>query len=458
MGTLPELLFDAARRYGPRPALATRRGLRTRVWTYRGLAEAATAAAARLHAAGVRPGDRVMVLAPNSPELVASMFGVWLNGAILVPIDLQTPAHVFHRLRERTQPRLLIGEPAGDRSLPTPGVATLTQPTAGPPRIADPGVRQSDTAELVFTSGTTGLPKGVVLSHANITTNVEAALDAMSIPVGEHVLSLLPLSHMLEQTAGLLAPLAAGATIYYPTSRRSSAIVAALDRHAIGLLVCVPDVLRLLLAGIEREVERTGRAHRWEMLLRVANHLPMAWRPLLFRPVHDRLGGRLRLVLCGGAALDPRLWQRWEALGVRVIQGYGATECAPIVTSNRLHRRLPDAVGWPVKGVEVRLACDGEILVRGPSVSAGYWCDPAATEAAFSDGWYRTGDAGVFGSRGELRLLGRKKELIVLANGQNVFPRDVEDVLRPAPAVRDCVVVGRPRPDGRAEVHAVIIP
>jgi long-chain acyl-CoA synthetase len=458
MRTLPDLLFAAAQRYGPRPALAVRRGLRTQVWTYRGLVKAASGAAARLGAAGVRPGDRIMVLAPNSPELVASMFGVWMTGAILVPIDLQTPPDVIERLRERTEPRLLIGEPAGDGSLPTLSVSLLAQPIADGVAIPDPRRQPSDTAELVFTSGTTGLPKGVVLSHANITSNVQAALDAMSIPVGEHLLSLLPLSHMLEQTAGLLAPIAAGATIYYPTSRRSSAIVAALQRHAIGLLVCVPDVLRLLLAGIEREVERAGRTQRWETLLRVAGHLPMEWRPLVFRPVHERLGGHLRLVLCGGAALDPRLWQRWEALGVRVIQGYGATECAPIVTSNRLERRLADAVGWPVRGVEVRLATDGEVLVRGPNVTCGYWCDPRASEAAFSDGWYRTGDIGTFGSQGELRLLGRKKEMIVLANGQNVFPQDVEDVLRQAPAVHDCVVVGRPRPDGRAEVHAVIIP
>jgi long-chain acyl-CoA synthetase len=465
MPTLPDVLLAAERRFGPRPALAVRRGLRTEVWTYHQLVRAARFAAATLAGAGIGPGDRVLVLAANSPELVASMFGVWLAGGIVVPIDLRTPPDVMARLRERTEPRLLIT----DSSSATPGaLRSLTvwdlgrqQNAAGAGPRADPApsaTHDGDPAELVFTSGTTGMPKGVVLTHANITANVQSALDAMPIAVGQRVLSLLPLSHMLEQTAGLLAPLAAGATIYYLVSRRSTAILAAMQRHRIGLLVCVPEVLRLLLAGIEREVDRSGQRQRWDLLLRLGARLPMALRPALFGPVHRRLGGRLRLVLCGGAALDPRLWQTWECLGVRVIQGYGATECAPIVTSNRLERRLPGAVGWPVDRVEVRLGAGAEVLVRGPNVTPGYWRDANATEAAFTDGWYRTGDVGSFGPHGELRLHGRTREMIVLADGRNVFPQDVEDALQQESAIRDCIVVGRGRPGGGEEVHAVLIP
>ena len=147
----------------------------------------------------------------------------------------------------------------------------------------------------------------------------------------------------------------------------------------------------------------------------------------------------------------------WERLGVRVIQGYGATECAPIVASNRYDRRVPNSVGWPLPNVEIRLAADGEVLVRGPNVTPGYWRDPAATAASFEDGWYRTGDLAEHGAEGTLRLRGRKKEMIVLADGRNVFPEDVEPVLRADPAVSDCAVVGRPR-NGGVEVHAVVIP
>jgi long-chain acyl-CoA synthetase len=469
-GTLPDLLFDLARRFGGRPALAIRRGLRTQVWSYGDLAGAARVAAARLEAAGLQPGDRVLTLAPNSPELVVSMFGVWLAGGVLVPIDLRTTPDVMARMADLTEPRLLIASAPAEGleglrilsplELATPagagarGSGAEGEPAPGPgPHSPTPGL-----AEIVFTSGTTAAPKGVMLTHRNILSNVVAAREAMPIRRGERLLSLLPLSHMMEQTAGLLAPLAAGATIFYAISRRSTALMAALQRHRVGLLVCVPEILKLLLAGIEREVERSGQRRRWELLLVLAGRLPMAARPALFRPLHRRLGGHLRLVLCGGAALEPELWRTWERLGVRVVQGFGATECAPIISSNRLNRRLPGAVGWPLRDVELRLAADGEILVRGPSVTPGYWCDRAATAAAFEDGWYRTGDVGAFGPRGELRLLGRKKEMIVLPDGRNVFPQDIEAELRREPGIEDCVVVGKAKPGGGEEVHVVIVP
>jgi long-chain acyl-CoA synthetase len=467
MQRLPDLLFRAERRFGPRPALAIRRGLRTQVWSYEALARAARMAAARLIEAGLTPGDRVLVLAPNSPELVISMFGVWLAGGVLVPIDLRTPADVIARLRERSEPRLLLTEvgvsdataaaPDGVPTLRVSALAQPGQPPSAPSWLDDGSQRGDELAELVFTSGTTGSPKGVILTHANILANVEAAVDALPIAAGERLLSLLPLSHMLEQTAGLFAPLAAGATIFYSQTLRSSAVQAAMQRHRVGLLVCVPEVLRLLLGGIEREVERSGKQQRWQTLLTLAERVPMPLRAMLFAPVHRRLGGHLRLVLCGGAALSPDVWRTWECLGVRVIQGYGATECAPIVTSNRPGQRLPGTVGWPVKGVEVRIAPDGEVQVRGPNVTPGYWRDAAGTDAAFNDGWYLTGDLGRLGVHGELLLLGRKKDMIVLPDGRNVFPQDVEEELRRQAAIRDCVVVGKPRADGGEEVHAVVI-
>jgi long-chain acyl-CoA synthetase len=320
-----------------------------------------------------------------------------------------------------------------------------------------------------------------MLTHANILANVASAQEALPIAVGERLLSLLPLSHMMEQTAGLLAALAAGATVYYATSRRSSAILAAFQRHRIGLLICVPEVLSLLMAGIEREVDRTGRRRVWDALNAAAARLPMAARPALFGAVHRRLGGRFGMALCGGAPLGEAVQGAWERLGVRVIQGYGATECAPIIASNRYDHRVPNSVGWALPNVEIRLAADGEALVRGPNVTPGYWNDPAATEASFENGWYRTGDLGEYVRadltpqpplrRGEgekarpgdglvgppLRLRGRKKEMIVLSDGRNVFPEDVEPILRADPAVKDCAVVGRPR-GGGLEVHAVVIP
>lgn len=484
MRTLSDLLLDSERRFGARPALGIRRGLRTTLWSYGELAEAARLAAGRFRTHGLEPGDRVLTLAPNSPELVASMFGVWLAGGVLVPVDIGTTAEAIEGIREQAEPRLIIaGAPPAELSdLPAvspfeignrePGVGgqgshspeggrAAPLPSRTPEFITptpDSRPLTPDLAEIVFTSGATGAPKGVTLSHANILANVGALLDAMPVSSGERLLSILPLSHMLEQTVGLLAALAAGATVFYTESRRSTAIVAALQRYRIGLLVCVPEVLKLLLAGVEREVERSGRLRQWGLMLGVAGRLPVAARPALFGSLHRRLGGRLRLVLCGGASLDHATWRTWELLGVRVIQGYGATECAPVVTSTRLERRPPGSVGWPLRGVEMRLAHDGEVLVRGPNVTSGYWRDAEATRTAFDDGWYRTGDLGALGRRGDLRLLGRKKEMIALPNGRNVFPEDVETELRREPSIKECVVVGKRGPDGAEQVHAVLIP
>lgn len=461
MKILPDLLFDTERAFGPRPALATRRGLRTDVWTYRDLAEAARAAADRLGAAGVQPGDRVIVLSPNCPELVVSMFGAWLAGAVLVPLDLRTAPDVIERIRQRTDPRLAITPTSADGLAGLPARDPFALGSRAPrarDSVSAPERAPDGLAEIIFTSGTTGAPKGVMLTHANILANVDQSLDALPFQTGQRLLSLLPLSHMLEQTCGLLAPLKTGATVFYVTSRRSTAILAAMQRHQIGVLIGVPEVLKLLLAGIEREVDRRGKRAIWEKMLSLAERLPMEARPKLFGSVHRRFGGNLRQVVCGGAALDPDLWHTWELLGVRVSQGYGATECAPVIATNRLHRRLPACVGWPLRDLELRLAPDGEILVRGPNVMPGYWRDPEATAAAFDDGWYRTGDVGAWGSQGELRLMGRKKEMIVLEDGRNVFPLDLEVELARDPAIKDCVVIGKPRRHGGEEVHAVVIP
>jgi long-chain acyl-CoA synthetase len=470
MSGLADLPFGSAARFGDRPALGMRRGLRTEVWSYADLAKRVRTAAARIQGAGVGPGDRVLCIAPNSPELVASMFGVWQAGGVLVPIDLRTPEEVIERIGRQTEPRLMI---SSESAVELAGLAALSPcelaASAGAserigstsdPRHPLTDARQptSDLAEIVFTSGTTGSPKGVMLSHANVLANVRSALEAMPMPAGERLLSLLPLSHMMEQTVGLLAALAAGATIYYPTSRRSTAVVTALQRHRIGLLVCVPEILRLLLGGIEREFKRRSGERSWRLLGEVAERLPMQLRSVLFGPVHRRLGGRLRVVLCGGAVLDPELGRGWERLGIRVVQGYGATECAPIVTSNRVNQRLPGSVGWPVSGVRLRLAPEGEVLVRGPNVSRGYWRDKAATAAAFDGSWYRTRDVGELGPRGELRLMGRKEEMIVLPDGRNVFPQDIEAELKSEPPIKDCVVVGKPRAGGGEELHAVLLP
>ena len=394
----------------------------------------------------------------NSPALVATLFGAMLARLVVVPVDPGSSPGFLERVAESTDAAAVISE------LPLPYEAHLrallldrlpldaNRPFAGARPVGD------DVAEIVFTSGTTGTPKGVVLTHANIVADVAAARDVLGVDP-RHVLSILPLSHMLEQTAGLYLPLSYGGTIHYLTSRQSPVILQALRRHGVVVMVVVPQVLTLLLDGIEREVRRRGQEEGWQRAHRLAPHLPPRLRRLLFRDVHHGLGGRLELFFCGGAYLPPAVASAWERMGVTVLEGYGATECAPAIATNTAAARRPGSVGKPLPGVHVRLSGNGEIQVKGANVTRGYWRDEQATRDAFTaDGWFRTGDLGEIDAEGFLHLRGRLRDVIVLPNGMNVYPEDVEPELAHENAVADCVVLGLADGAGNARVHAVVIP
>jgi long-chain acyl-CoA synthetase len=460
MNTLVELLEGAAAAYSDRTALSMQAGLRTDNWSYRRLWRAAHAVARHLrHEHRIEPGERVLVQAPNCPQLVAAYFGCMLAGIVLVPLDPFSSEEFMAAVVAKTQARAVLTVDTV-RSLPecrTISLSSLPFDQPGPPVEHRPA--PGDLAEIVFTSGTTGSPKGVMLTHANIAANV-ASLDSI-IPRGRHyrLLSLLPLSHMLEQTVGLYLPLSYGATIYYPPGRHPGAILRTLQKRRIIAMVVVPAILQILLRAIEREVQCRGRWQDWQRLHALAAHLPVPTRRLLFRQVHRSLGGCLEFVMCGGAYLPLELAQAWERLGVKVVQGYGATECAPVVATNTLTDRVHTSVGRPVRRVQVRISDEGELLVKGPNVTSGYWQDEAATRAAFTeDGWYRTGDLAWQDASGRLSLKGRLKDMIVLPNGMNVYPEDVEHELEREDAVAACVVVGLPEADGGQRVHAVVLP
>jgi len=256
---------------------------------------------------------------------------------------------------------------------------------------------------------------------------------------------------------GFWYPLFNGARVVYPRSIQASTIFEALGEEKITGMLVVPQVVALFYRAIEREVQRSGREKAWRVLHRIAPRLPFGLRRYLFRSVHRRLGGAFRFFVSGGAGLAPDLAQRWENMGVAVVQGYGLTECSPVVAATSLTHRPVGAVGKPLACCEVRLAEDGEILVRGANVTTGYWQDSAATADAFDDGWYRTGDFGRLDQDGYVHLRGRKKNLIVLGNGMNVYPEDIEAVLARNPAVREAVVLGVPRGESDVEVQAVFV-
>jgi long-chain acyl-CoA synthetase len=458
MPTLLDLLAGAASEYGDQPAL----GLRgddgaTMRWTYRELERRSRVAAYRIRALGLEPGDRLLTWSPSMPELAAAYFGAMRARVIFVPLDLRMSPDAVRGIVERSGARhLLLGtgrdapDPAeaGLEGFPTTTVEAIAADTDdGAPLPADweaqvaawPAPADAEVFELIFTSGTTGTPKGVMLAHDNVLASV--ASFHLIIPRLEHrIVSLLPLSHLLEQSVGLFYALSVGADVLYVRSRNPRVIFDTLRAHRVTSMVVVPQVLDLFWSAIERQVEQQGRTRSFERLRRVARLLPMRARRIVFRRVHERLGGGFRLFCSAGAFLPPAVQQAWEDLGVTVLQGYGATE-----TGTGACTRLDDhglgTVGRPVEAIEMRIADDGEVQFRGPTLFKGYWQDPGATSAAYTeDGWYRTGDVGHVDAKGRLTLSGRKRDMIVLPNGFNVYPEDIENALR-VEGIRDSVVL-----------------
>ena len=467
METLIDLLEASVAEHGDRTALSIRGGLREDTWSYRRLWNAAGAIAAHLtEDRGLEPGERVVVWGPSCPQLVAAYFGVMLARLLLVPIDPYATPSFVDRVVERTGARVVIGGDPPTRRLqtgahegPRAALRLLELPFDVDRPYGGERPTAGDVAEIVFTSGTTGNPKGVLLTHANVVANVRSAHAALRPTAEFRLLSVLPLSHMFEQTAGLFLPLYVGARVHYATSLQPPVIMKTLRRHRVTAMAVVPQVLELLLHGIESEVRRRGALRNWRAAHRLAPSLPIPARRLLFRRVHRELGGRLELFVSGGAALSPDVAAAWERLGVTVLEGYGATECAPSITSNTRDAHRRGSVGRPVSGVRVSISGEGEILVRGANVTPGYWDDEKATRAAFTpSGWYRTGDVGELDLDGFLYLRGRLSDMIVLPSGLNVYPEDVEAELGREPAVADCTVVGRPGESGDVQVHAVVVP
>ena len=462
--TLAEMLDRLRVRHADRPAIVFRDDRERVCWTYAELGRHADDFAGLLRSRGIVKGERVVLWAPNQPWWVAVFLGCLFEGVVAVPLDVHGSATFANHVAELMQARLVIAGPEqirslGETALPVVSIDELPTLTASVPATtsARPVVEPDDLVEVVYTSGTTGHPRGVQISHRNLLANLDSLPAHLHGHPGYRMLSVLPLSHLFEQTVGFWYVLYCGASVVYVRSIQASAIFEALAAEKVTGMLVVPQAMALFYRGIEREVQRSGRRRAWDVLHRVAPRVPFSLRRYLFQSVHRRLGGAFKLFVSGGAGLEPQLAQRWENMGVAVVQGYGLTECSPVVAATSLDRRPPGAVGTPLSCCEVRLAPDGEILVRGANVTSGYWQDPAATAEAIVEGWYRTGDLGRFDEDGYLHLKGRKKNLIVLANGMNVYPEDVEAVLQRAPGVRDAIVVGVPRGDANVEVHAILI-
>jgi long-chain acyl-CoA synthetase len=477
-------LFGEFERYGSDLAFVQRRGYRRETWTYRKLAGAALACALELKEGGVRTGDRVLLWGPNSAEWAAAFWGCLLRGAVAVPMDdgatLDFAARVVRDAgiklifasRQKAAfnpaiPRLALEDLADTER--GAGVVTSSPASSQPKKaayegLADEPVTRNHIAQIVFTSGTTAEPRGVVLTHGNFLANLEP-LESGINPYRKYerwlhplrFVTLVPLSHVFGQFMALFVPPLLGATVVIEHSANPLEIIRTVKRERATALIAVPRMLDALHAGIERELDARGQSGWLKRNLDAANgkkFLRRAWR---FRRIHRRFGWKFWAFICGGAALSAETEEFFRRVGYAVVQGYGMTETASLISLNHPFRATQGSIGKVLPGREFRLAEDGEILVRGENVASGYWEDGALRQGVRDgENWLRTGDIGEVDAEGNLRFKGRKKNVIVTPAGLNVYPEDVEAALRKQLGVRDCVVVPDPR-GGNAEPFAIAV-
>jgi long-chain acyl-CoA synthetase len=438
-------------------------GNRRRVTTYSDIARLAGRFAALLVQRGIRSGDRVLVWAENSAEWIAAFHGCLLRGVLAVPLDAAGTAEFAARVAADVNPALAVGDAALLSQLPV-GVARIAfedWPTALPAAEAGPITALSaDTPlEILFTSGTTGDPKGVVLTHGNVLASVEP-IEKASQPYLRYerlihplrILHTLPLSHVFGQTMGLWVPQIYRAELHFENRLVASRLVETIRRERISVLAAVPRVYALLKTHLESTL--SGLAERVESSRGV--HLGAARRWWRFRDVHRAFGLKFWALISGGGALPAPVESFWNAVGLVVVQGYGMTETTALITLNHPFHVAQGTIGKPLAGREVKLGPDGEVLVRGAAISRATWSGGAMHARATE--WLPTGDLALAEPTGELRFLGRKSEVIVTAAGLNLHPEDLEAAIEQEQGVAACAVVplqaaGGPEPCAVLAMH-----
>ena len=515
-----EQFAATAERFPTRPAVEVQRRDSLDRFTYADLRSMADHVAGFLAAHGspgasrLGRGDGCAILADNDARWCAAYLGVLQLGCVAVPLDTAYKGPQIAALLRDSGARVLFTAPkylpaareavtlAGTPTElvllqgPAPdggGAAetrvasldeTLAQaamvsagrsPQAVMPMPPCPATR-ADPAVILYTSGTTSDPKGVVLTHGNLLAEMEAVFQVVRVDERDSILGVLPLFHALAQMANLLLPFSRGAGVVFLESLNSTELLRALAERNVTLFCCVPQFFYLLHQRITQQVAAAGLSKRlaFRALLRMNGFLRdtvgVNLGPRLFRRVHDVFGRKMRLLVTGGSRFDPAIGQALHWLGLNLVQAYGLTETSGAATVVRPGSKYSDSVGPPLPGVEVKIlprdepftegVRDGEVLLRGPIVMQGYFNRPDATATALVDGWLHTGDLGFLDAQGQLHITGRSKEIIVLSSGKNIYPEEIEAHYLQSPYIRELCVVGLARPNEPAaeRLHAVIVP
>lgn len=463
--------LDDCSRHGSQTAFEHRRGLRASRWPHSRLRSTAFQFARELEAQNISKGDRVLIWAANSPEWVTAFFGCLLRGAIVVPLDFESSAEFASRVQQQVEAKLILysGDVLHDFKPPLPrlsleDLSDIAASHSMEPYPASHG-DENDIAEIIFTSGTTADPKGVCLTHRNVLANINPLeteilkylkYERLVHPL--RFLNLLPLSHVFGQFMGMFVPLLLGGETYFLDSLNPSEIIRTVRKNRISVVASVPRVLDTLRNKIERDYETRGESKALEDKLATAESRHFLARWWMFRWIHRQFGWKFWAFISGGAALSSETEAFWQRLGFAVVQGYGMTETASLITVNHPFKLSRRSIGKSLPGREVKLDEKGEILVRGENVSPGYWGKAGAipNEVDQNEGWFRTGDVAEMDQEGNLFFKGRKKDVIVTSAGLNIYPDDLEAALNAQPEVRDSAVLGIDTPQG-PEAFAVLL-
>ncbi|MDQ3337442.1 MAG: AMP-binding protein [Myxococcota bacterium] len=507
-------LFEAATKlHGNRPALRLVRketDAEPIQFTYRQMHDLAWQGAGVLRQLGVVAGDRVILMSENRPEWGISYFAILLSGATVVPLDKElSPAEVVNlakvsRAKAAVLSRKVVERLAGDANIAVPigdgegdptvvwspahgafGAWLEAQGAAAPVLAFDelltepevsvgvrPDTKGDVLASLIFTSGTTGTPKGVMLTHKNLTSMVSKLSSLFNLYKHDKLLSVLPLHHTLEFSAGFLMPLMHGASIDYLEEVEADSLARALEDEGVTGMVGVPALWQLLERKIYKNVSDAGMLveKAFDSIVDLNRSLrdKLPWDfgtgKLLFFPVHRKLGGRMRLLISGGSALPADTLKAFRGLGFNLYEGYGMTESSPVLTVMRPGEKpVPGSVGRALPGIDVRIDKPddkgvGEIIAKGPNVMIGYFENPEATAQTLQNGWLHTGDLGRIDDDGNVFIVGRKKEMILGPSGENVYPDELEETYRDTKYIKEMSVVGLPAEAGHETVSALIVP
>lgn len=438
--------------------------------------KAAEAAALSLSHLGVAKGDRVAIISGNGPRWCSSYLGILLSGAVAVPADVRTsPGEIRNILvhsgakaavhsEETLEAVKMASEGLGLAFLNLDSISEAGAEAGLAFSSSSDGAHGDDPASLLYTSGTTGEPKGVVLTHRNLLSDAEAVIKLGIVTEGDNVLSMLPLHHTYPFMCTFLVPLLVGGTVTYPPGLKGPEIVSAVKDREVTVIVAVPQILELMrnrmfekVKGLPWPIGRVAIGG-----VRLAGFLRRRFGVNFMKGLFGKpFGSQLRFFACGGARLEPGVMRDMEALGFTVVEGYGLTETSPVVTFNPPERRKPGSAGVPVPTAEIRIISDGEapagaegeVVVKGPMVMKGYYNNPVATSSAMREEWFLSGDLGYLDPEGYLFITGRKKEVIVLASGKNVYPEEVENHYLRSPLIKEICVL---QSGGR--LQAVVVP